>query len=414
VAISQLCSLCHARDSDLAQRRKAGIRVALAGCGRIAFLLERDPLRYKPCTHLGALRYFAQKDKAVELVAFCDTDLARADAAAEFMVHGGTEVLRATEVLVTQSFSELLKTKPDLLVIAASTAAHFSMLTAALKARIPRIIVEKPVAFSADEAQKLRRMVQKSSSVILPNYERRYHPKYIRLKQQISRFAATASYRGFFAAGSSTGGALGRSGHEGQAAGSSTGGALGRSGHEGQAAGSSTGGALGRSGHEGQAAAGKSLYATKNGDEGVLLHDTTHLLDLAQYLFGPVKKQTVVAGKNRHVLHLEHAGGASGLIETNVGIGAFHLELEVRLPDRRITVGNGFHTTEKIAASRHYRSLKSYAEPQRSHDAKFPVTKNPFVQLYREALYGKPDNGHFFEALDNVRLLSQQPQGLLR
>jgi predicted dehydrogenase len=214
--------------------------------------------------------------------------------------------------------------------------------------------------------------------VILPNYERRYHPKYIRLKQQISRSDAAASYRGFFAAGSSTGGALGRSGHEGQAA------------------------------------AGKSLYATKNGDEGVLLHDTTHLLDLVQYLFGPVKRHSVVAGSRWHVLHLEHVGGASGLIETNVGIGVFHLELEVRLPDRRITVGNGFHTTEKIAASRHYRSLKSYAEPQRSHDAKFPVTKNPFVQLYREALYGKPDNGHFFEALDNAILLSQRPQGLLR
>jgi hypothetical protein len=239
-------------------------------------------------------------------------------------------------------------------------------------------------------------MVQKSSSVILPNYERRYHPKYIRLKQQISRSDAAASYRGFFAAGSSTGGVLGRSGHEGQAADSST------------------GGALGRSGHQGQAAAGKSLYATKGGDEGVLLHDTTHLLDLVQYLFGPVKRHSVVAGSRWHVLHLEHAGGASGFIETNVGIGVFHLELEVRLPDRRITVGNGFHTTEKIAASRHYRSLKSYAEPQRSHDAKFPVTKNPFVQLYREALYGAPGNAHFFEALDNVRLLSKLPQRLNR
>ena len=26
---------------------------ALIGCGRIGFLLEEDPLRYKPCTHYG-------------------------------------------------------------------------------------------------------------------------------------------------------------------------------------------------------------------------------------------------------------------------------------------------------------------------------------------------------------------------
>lgn len=349
---------------------RRSIKVALAGCGRIAFLLEKDPLRYKPCTHLGALRYFAQRDKQLLPVAFCDADLTRAQAAAEFMVHGRTEVLRArdggsktmlhggTEVLrtgpalVTQSFSELLQKAPDLLVIAASTAAHFSMLSAALRARVPRIILEKPVAFSLQQARTLRQLARNTRSVILPNYERRYHSKYIRLKQQIARHSKQPSYRGFFAAG------------------------------------------------------GKSLYATKGGDEGVLLHDTTHLLDLAQYLFGPVKKYSVVAEKKRHVLHLEHAGGAAGLIETNLGIGVFHLELEVRLPDRRITIGNGFQTTEKITSSRHYRSLKSYSEPQRSSDTIFPVAKNPFVQLYREALYGTPDNRHFLEALDNIEMLS--------
>ncbi len=27
--------------------------IALIGCGRIGFMLESDPLRYKPCTHFG-------------------------------------------------------------------------------------------------------------------------------------------------------------------------------------------------------------------------------------------------------------------------------------------------------------------------------------------------------------------------
>ncbi|GAB4424530.1 MAG: Gfo/Idh/MocA family oxidoreductase [Turneriella sp.] len=324
----------------------AAIRVAIAGCGRIAFLLEQDPLRYKPCTHLGALRVLAQKDRKIKPVAFFDPNRSRARAAAAF--------LGAAEDTVMDSYAGLLAHKPDLLIIAASTAGHFDLLTGALRAKVPRIVIEKPVAYSASEAQKLRRLVLRHKSLVMPNYERRYHPKYIRLKQQIATAAQPPFYRGFFAAG------------------------------------------------------GVSLYATNDGDEGVLLHDTTHLVDLAQFLFGAVKKHSAVAGKRRHVLHLEHAGGAAGLIETNLDIGVFHLELEIRLSDRRITVGNGFQTTERIAASRYYRNLKSYSEPQRAADARIPVAKNPFVQLYREALYGKPDNAHFLEALDNVILLDGQ------
>ena len=33
--------------------KKQKINIALIGCGRIGFLLENDPLRYKPCTHYG-------------------------------------------------------------------------------------------------------------------------------------------------------------------------------------------------------------------------------------------------------------------------------------------------------------------------------------------------------------------------
>ncbi len=31
------------------------LKIALIGCGRIGFLLENDPLRYKPCTHFGGI-----------------------------------------------------------------------------------------------------------------------------------------------------------------------------------------------------------------------------------------------------------------------------------------------------------------------------------------------------------------------
>lgn len=321
-------------------------RVAIAGCGRIAFLLEKDPLRYKPCTHLGALRYWMQKDRRIVPVGFCDPDKKRAQAAAEY--------LAVKDAMVTPNFSRLLECQPDLLVIAASTATHVPMLKAAIKAKIPRIVLEKPVAISANEAYLLRRLLRQSNSVVLPNYERRYHEKYLKLRQLLARNEGIPTYRGFFAAG------------------------------------------------------GKSLYPRQNGDEGVLLHDTTHLVDLAQFLFGPIKKHKIIAESKRHFLYLEHTTGATGMLETNLGIGVFHLELEIRLHDRRITVGNGFTITEKITASPNYRAFRSYASAQRVSDVRFPVARNPFVRLYHAALYGTPNNGHFFDAIENVALLTKK------
>jgi predicted dehydrogenase len=318
-------------------------KIAVIGCGRIAWKLEADPLRYKPCTHLGALRYWQNQRKSFRISAFCDLSPENAAGAARFM---GT-----SDALLTTDFQAVIKQKPDVLVVAASTAAHFPVLAAALRAQIPRIVLEKPVAFSAAEVKKISTLLKKSRNIIIPNYERRYHPKYLKLKKRIAGKAP--SYRGFFAAG------------------------------------------------------GKSLYAdAKTGDEGVLLHDTTHLLDLAQFFFGSVVRHRVIAGKRRHVLYLEHADGATGVLETSLGIGVFHLELEIHTKKERITVGNGFLTTEKIQSSPHYKNLRSYGIAELVADAKFGLSENPFVKLYKEALFGKPDNAHFTEALENVRILS--------
>lgn len=319
--------------------------IAVIGCGRIAWLLEADPLRYKPCTHLGAIRHWQKKDRKIRISALCDTEINRAKGAAHF--------LSAAEALITTKPSAALATKPDLLVIAASTAAHFALVQKAFAAGIPRIVLEKPVAFSGEEARKLRKMLLKTQSVVLPNYERRYHPKYIRLKQILAREKKPGSYRGFFAAG------------------------------------------------------GKSLYAdAESGDEGVLLHDTTHLFDLAQFLYGPVKSQRGIAGKRRHIAELVHENGAVGSIETVLGIGVFHLELELHLAKERIIVGNGFLSRERITQSPHYKALRSYAAPVRTSDRPFTVAKNPFVALYREAIYGKATNTHIIDALANVAILS--------
>lgn len=338
--------------------------IAVIGCGRIAWLLENDPLRYKPCTHLGAIRHWLKKDRKIHVSALCDSEIDRAKGAANF--------LSAAEALITTTPGEALATRPELLVIAASTAAHFPLLQKALVAGIPRIVLEKPVVFSLAETRKLRKLLRKTRSVILPNYERRYHPKYIRLQQLIAKEKQPGSYRGFFAAG----------------------------GTRRTQARAATDGIEANAG-------GKSLYAdAKRGDEGVLLHDTTHLIDLAQFLYGPVKSRQVIAGKRRHIVELTHESGAVGSIETVLGIGAFHLELELHLSKERIIVGNGFLSRERITQSPHYKALRAYAAAVRTPDQPFPASKNPFVAIYREAIYGKSGNAHFLDALANVEILS--------
>jgi predicted dehydrogenase len=321
-------------------------KIAIVGCGRIAHLLERDPLRYKPCTHLGAIKILRAKRRAIQLIGYCDTNTNNAAAAAAFM---GDK-----NAFITQKFHDVIATSPDLLVIASSTDSHFTILAAAMRANIRRIVIEKPVAFSQTEATKLRSLQAKSKSIVLPNYERRYHPKYLKLRQTLGAKKGPHSYRAFFAAG------------------------------------------------------GRSLYARPgSGDEGVLLHDTTHLVDLAQFLFGDVRRATVSGGKHRHVLYLEHADGSTGVLETCLGVGVFHLEMEIHLANARITVGNGFTSVEKIRASKHYRSLKSYSTPQRKDDGPVSVNQNPFMRLYTEAL-GHPTNpDHFSEALANVEILTR-------
>ncbi len=321
------------------------MKIAIVGCGRIAFGLEADPLRYKPCTHLGALRLLQRRDKNLKLIGFCDAAPERAISAARYM--------RADGATITTDYREIIALKPDLLVIAASTAAHNKVLQAAIRAGIKRVISEKPLVTTKAEVAGLRRQLQNSKTVILPNYERRYHDKYIALRRQIQNEKKSPSYRAFFAAG------------------------------------------------------GRSLYADKKtGDEGVLLHDTTHLVDLVQFILGDVVSHRVIAESRRHLLYLKHASGAEGFVETSLGVGAFHLELQVMRASERLTVGNGFTLREKIVASPHYRQLRGYAPAVRTVDKAMTAAKNPFMRLYREALYGKPNNAHFLEALENVRILS--------
>ena len=331
------------------------MRVAQVGLGRIGFLLESDPLRYKPCTHLGTLltleKSFQKKGEPIEMVGLCDTDTARLK-----MVQKKLKGRKG--VTFAHDHQEILNLCPDFLVIASSTPSHFEILEEAFKKRISKILIEKPIVARDRELKKVKKLYKDHSSQIWVNYERRYYEKYMKLKKSILEgYGRLISYRGLMLYPS------------------------------------------------------PSFYPSGQ-YEGGLLHDTTHLLDLLIFFFGiPDRHQKTSPKKSEAVHHilLEHdAFSLQGEIVSIRHPRVFHFELEVITEKARIVVGNGYHQIEKIRTSTEYSRFHSFEiEGKRNlrKDPKPSLKKNPFVKLYQEILSkdSAPDNFH--ESCANIEIL---------
>lgn len=137
--------------------------LAILGCGRIAHLLEDDPLRMKPCTHFGGA------------------------IAAGFRISGGVDpqaerresFQNRSGAPVWATFKELLSNHiPDAVTIAATTNVHFDLATEAIDAGVAVIILEKPVCATLEQAHRLQKEAAKNESILLINHERRYDNRY--------------------------------------------------------------------------------------------------------------------------------------------------------------------------------------------------------------------------------------------
>ncbi|GAB1483682.1 Gfo/Idh/MocA family oxidoreductase [Treponema sp.] len=140
------------------------IPVAIVGLGRIASLLEDDPLREKPCTHAGAVA--ANPDCA--LLAGADLDEARRPA---FASTWGVRVYDDAEEMI-------LKEKPGILVIATHPDSHLRYCALAEELDLPVVICEKPLADSLRSARKIAAIHRRGRVRILTNHERRYSEDY--------------------------------------------------------------------------------------------------------------------------------------------------------------------------------------------------------------------------------------------
>ncbi|MDR0877755.1 MAG: Gfo/Idh/MocA family oxidoreductase [Treponema sp.] len=149
------------------------IPAAIIGLGRIASLLEDDPLREKPCTHAGAIT--ANED--CTLVAGSDVDAERRALFA-----------KKWQVPVYADAAEMLCAHhPQILVIATHPDSHAEYCLLAAENHIPVVICEKPLADSLRSAKAIARLTAGKGGAsdglkIVTNHERRYSEDYITAK----------------------------------------------------------------------------------------------------------------------------------------------------------------------------------------------------------------------------------------
>jgi predicted dehydrogenase len=142
-------------------------RAAIIGTGRIASLLERDPLRGKPHTHAGWYRSHPQ----IELVAGADIDPGRLQAF-------GKDWDIADTRLFPDYRDMLSRMKPDLVSICAYAPQRLEMVTAAIEAGVRGLWIEKAIACSLLEARALQELVSRSDVRAIVDHPRRAASNY--------------------------------------------------------------------------------------------------------------------------------------------------------------------------------------------------------------------------------------------
>ena len=160
---------------------KDHVTVAVAGLGRIASTLEKDTLREKPCTHIGA----AVAHPECLLAAGSDID---AEARGRFMEDWGP--LDPVPRVFDSAEAMLSDVRPDIMIVATYPDSHYTMCARAAEAGVPVIICEKPLADSLQAARRIARIHRQGTTKILVNHERRYSADYIAVKNAVD----TGSY----------------------------------------------------------------------------------------------------------------------------------------------------------------------------------------------------------------------------
>lgn len=141
-------------------------KVAIIGLGRIGAQLEVDSKREKPCTHLGS--WLTHSDRC-EVVGVCDSESRRLDDL-EGKGYPSLKCFVDYELMLSQ-------VQPDIVSIATPDETHITLARVAMRyERVKLVFLEKPIATTLDDAQKIIDTAREFKVKLAINHTRRWDP----------------------------------------------------------------------------------------------------------------------------------------------------------------------------------------------------------------------------------------------
>lgn len=323
------------------------------GLGRIGLSLEKDPHRQKPCTHAGTIQ------KLPGLFTPCLGIDPRSEAREDWLSFFSKSPAKAPSVGArTRLPLTNLPENGGLVVLSVPSKLHGKFLTRLLRdqpesGRSLAILAEKPVCLKPTEWQSLNDPnLKKAARLTWVNFERRYHPHYLYLRDQLeAEPEEILGYHGFMAVG-------------------------------------------GRFPRPGKSAPEK---------DSPLYHDGSHLVDILAFLTpGPAnflrkaKIELAQMEPRRAFFHwsLVLPGGrrVPYTLELVTGAKYFAFDVTVRARRRLWTIGNGYLRDQVATPSPYYQNFLSLTPPGGNCRKKEADTwrrgrglhASPFINLYRE------------------------------
>jgi predicted dehydrogenase len=332
------------------------IKTLILGLGRISYLLEQDPLRYHPCTHIGSL---LSLKKHFNICGVYDTDPKKISDCLGFL---------GTKKTVLTSIDEISKNTFDLCVIASSSEAHFENALFAIQLGIRNLLIEKPVCTSMKDFQKLLKLKKAKKLNIWVNHERRYHPLYAQVRDWVrqEKYGKLVTIKA----------------------------------------------SVLTSGQN----PGNAFVLKKGSLSGPLLHDGTHAIDYIQWLLGKptsiysklYKPNTVV--EEQAIAILNYPKNVTVFLEAGGYRKYFQFEIDIQTTHARFILSNDGHQFFVTADSKLYskfRSLTKMDVPE------FPKKRsNPWVNLYteiRDVILQKTDTitGHLEDSKEILAIIEK-------
>ncbi len=295
-------------------------KVGIIGTGRIGFLLEKDPLRKKPCTHAGGIL----KNKKLKITAACDIDIKR-------LSYFGN--IYKVNHLYTDYKTMLKKESLDVVVISTWTDTHRPITLYAARKGVKIIICEKPMSFNHKDCKMMVNTCRKHNTRLIINHERRWEPLYKKVKEMINK-KSIGKVKTVIANVLTN-----------------------------------------------VSPDKKSFKINKSS----LLHDGTHLIDIALYLFGnPLSITGFVPAYRKDTVYgvIEFKKKIFLFIEAGGDREYFNFELDIQGTEGRIKVGNAYKEFwRKKSSSRYvgFYELEKQTFPSISD-------KNPFTAMYNEVV----------------------------